>query len=201
MSYKHDYIIYDPEDDVWVFTGYPGYYVSTNGYISGPGSLGRREPHILKSYSNDEYGHQVVDLYINGKRIHEYVHRLVAKAFIPNHKNYPEVCHIDGDPNNNSVLNLKWGTHADNMNDARRHKTFHDFTKEEMAMGIEVLKTPVKAVDIKTGEEFIFKSQADAARALNIYQPNIRHVLSGHYKQTGGFKFEYINKEKYYENN
>lgn len=200
MGYKHDYIIYDPKEDIWIYTGYPGYYVSASGYILGPGSLGR-ESHILKSYSNDKYGHQMVDIYVNGKRTHKYVHRLVANAFIPNYKRYPEVCHIDGDPNNNSVSNLRWGTHVDNMNDARKHKTFHDFTKEEMSMGVEVLKTPVKAIDIITGEEFVFESQADAARSLNIYQPNIRHVLSGCYKQTGGFRFEYINKEEYYGNN
>lgn len=191
MSYRHDVVIYDPDYDIWVSTNYPGYYVSQSGYVMGPGCLGK-DTGIKKSYSNDKYGHQVVDLYVNNKRIHKYVHRLVAEAFIPNPKKYPEVRHIDGDPNNNEVTNLCWGTHADNINDAKQHGTFHEFTKEEQALGSETLKTPVKAIDIRTGEEFIFESQSEAARKLNIYQPNIRHVLTGHYKQTGGFRFEYL---------
>lgn len=43
------------------------------------------------------------------------VHRLVAIAFIPNPNNYPVVMHLDNDPSNNRVENLKWGTYKDNM--------------------------------------------------------------------------------------
>lgn len=36
------------------------------------------------------------------------VHRLVAEAFIPNPQNLPEVDHIDKNPQNNCVHNLRW---------------------------------------------------------------------------------------------
>lgn len=195
MSYRRDEVLYDPEDDIWLpIYDYPGYYISNTGHVWGPGSLGQF-PHELSSYANDKYGHQVVDLYRNGKRTHRYVHQLVAEAFIPNRYRYPEVCHIDGDPLNNDVSNLRWGTHLDNMRDAQKHRTFHYFTDEENEMCMEALRTPIKAIDIKSGKEFEFISQAEAARVLNLYQPNINHVLSGRYKQTGGYRFEYIDKE------
>jgi hypothetical protein len=40
--------------------------------------------------------------------------RLVAISFIPNINNLPLVEHIDDDPTNNVVTNLKWGTYSSN---------------------------------------------------------------------------------------
>jgi hypothetical protein len=44
-----------------------------------------------------------------------HMHRLVAAAFIPNPDNKPFVNHLDKDGTNNSVSNLEWSTHAENM--------------------------------------------------------------------------------------
>src|SRR5574344_1553652 len=45
----------------------------------------------------------------------EYIHRLVAKTFIPNPENLPQVDHIDGDKSNNHVSNLRWVSVYDNV--------------------------------------------------------------------------------------
>lgn len=175
----------------------PGYFISDLGIAYGPGSLGHRGYHRLHQTTMDKYGHQGVEIRINGKRKHKYLSVLVAEAFIPNPHNYPEVRHMDGNPYNNHVSNLSWGTHADNMQDSKNHGTFHYFTPEEDEMAQRVLRRPVKAINIKTGVEYEYPSIAEASRDLGVYQPNISHVLSGFYKKTGGFKFEYLDKDEF----
>lgn len=49
-------------------------------------------------------------------RVRTSVHREVAKAFIPNPNNYPNVDHIDANSINNRVENLRWCTQLMNSN-------------------------------------------------------------------------------------
>lgn len=68
---------------------------------------------ILKQ-SVDRCGYKRIRSQVDGDRFGEIVHRLVAKAFIPNTENKPCVNHKDGDKLNNNVSNLEWVTYAEN---------------------------------------------------------------------------------------
>lgn len=89
--------------------GYDGLYqVSNCGRVK---SLNYgREGRILKASLKS--GYPFVQFGKCGRQI--YVHRLVAKAFIPNPDNKPEVNHIDGNKTNNHADNLEWGTRSEN---------------------------------------------------------------------------------------
>ena len=70
----------------------------------------------LKTISKaNQYGHLKYQLWKNNKVEHALIHRLIAENYIPNPNNYPNVCHKDNDPSNNSIDNLYWGTQKHNM--------------------------------------------------------------------------------------
>jgi hypothetical protein len=60
-------------------------------------------------------GYLYVSLSKNDVTYRTGVSRLVAKVFIPNPDNLPEVNHRDGIKANNAVTNLEWTTHLDNI--------------------------------------------------------------------------------------
>ena len=47
------------------------------------------------------------------------IHRLLAIQFIPNPDDKPFIDHIDRNPSNNSLSNLRWATHTENMNNKK----------------------------------------------------------------------------------
>ena len=51
------------------------------------------------------------------------VHRLVLEAFVGPRPVGTECCHNDGNPANNALHNLRWGTRKTNMGDRIRHGT------------------------------------------------------------------------------
>ena len=117
------------KDEIWKdIKGYEGLYqVSNFGGIrslkrkNGYGS--RRKTH-LKKFKITRYGRAEVGLSKNGKLKTYFVHRLVAKAFIPNPFDKPCINHKDGNPLNNNVNNLEWVTYKENDLHARRNKLY-----------------------------------------------------------------------------
>lgn len=169
---------------------FPGYQVSNTGLVRssinnryGPGN----EYHELRPTLNRR-GYPTVCL---GRGNRFLVSRLVAVAFIPNPRNLPIVRHMDDDPLNNNVWNLKWGTQVDNMQDCIRHNRLVGDTRAAIA----ATKKPVVAISIDGKRMIEFSSQADAARELGVWPQHVSNVLKGRISQTGGWKFEYLGRE------
>ena len=75
----------------------------------------------MRPHKNNERGYLILELYKNGKaKIHK-VHRLVAKAFVPNPENNPQVNHKDTNKLNNNDWNLEWVTDLENLIHAYRN--------------------------------------------------------------------------------
>lgn len=105
--------------------GYEGSYeVSDLGRVR---SLERRStfdrlwPSVVLSPSSHPDGHLQVTLARRGSRRTRWVHRLVLESFVGPCPDGMEGLHRDGNPANNRLSNLGWGTRKANMRDQVRH--------------------------------------------------------------------------------
>ena len=63
-------------------------------------------------------GYACIQLYKDKQCRSQFIHRLLAKAFIPNPDSLPQINHIDGNPLNNQINNLEWCTQSYNAKHA-----------------------------------------------------------------------------------
>jgi hypothetical protein len=120
------------------------YYISDHGQVKSY-KFGKEK--IIKPTLQGK-GYLKVEVYVNGQRKMHKIHRLVAKAFIENTQNKPEVNHKDCNKTNNHILNLEWATGKENM-------------KHALDMGVlesrrlSVIKAnSKKVVDITNGKKY-----------------------------------------------
>ena len=75
-------------------------------------------PAKKKKETVSKIGYPVVNLWKDGKGKLQFVHRLVAEAFLDNTRNLKYVNHKDGNKTNNNVSNLEWCTCSENVQHA-----------------------------------------------------------------------------------
>jgi hypothetical protein len=185
---EHRYIPEEYMDEKWWYIrGASGYMISDYGRV-----WSEKSQKFLKPKPLDDHGHMGVCLYVNGKCRYEYIHRLMAKAFIPNPMNLPVVRHLNDVPDDNDICNLKWGTQKDNIADSIKNEKAHFITDSEREIGLSKMRRPIVAIKIKTGEEVYFNGQNEASRFLGIQQSNIWKVLNGERRHACGYYFEYV---------
>lgn len=69
-------------------------------------------------------GYRYVHLSINKKTYVVAVHRMVLLAFVGEPEKGHEACHNNGNPRDNSIINLRWDTHLNNNKDKIKHGTY-----------------------------------------------------------------------------
>lgn len=148
--------------------GYEGLYMVSNfgRVVSFQGC----NPRIMK-LGMTRKGYQCVGLQKENQHKTCVVHRLVAKAFIPNPDNLPQVNHKDECKTNNRVDNLEWCTDKYNHNYG---------TYIERQRNSSPRNTPVLMFDLNGNFEKEFISAREAAREMNTNHALICHCCDGY---------------------
>lgn len=165
--------------------GYEGLYkVHPSGKVS---TVERKiwtrvAPAIVKKPYLTKEGYCMIRLSKDGKSKATGLHRLVAMAFIPNPENKPEVDHIDGNPANNSVENLRWVTPTENR--------LNPITRIRRSGKNSPVSRKVRC--IQTGD--VFDSLYQASEWLGLSKGALARSLCKKQK-CGGYDWEYLSKK------
>lgn len=170
--------------EVWKdIKGYEGYQISNYGRV-----WSAKSQRILKGGINNSGYHFVQMKAKNGKFKREYIHRLVAMAFIPNPDNLPQVNHKDEDKANNNVENLEWCTHKYNQNYGTKierqvkNRTYAKLGQHSQAREVLCIELGI-----------VFNCAKSATIKLGIDNSDIGKACRGKLKTAGGYHWRYVN--------
>lgn len=193
-------------DELWspVF-GYEGLYeVSSYGRIK---RISRKDPLWRRISSKmlipqiNSWWYLAVGLSKNNVRNTKKIHRIVAKAFIPNYENKPEINHKNWIKTDNTIDNLEWVTPSENM----LHKyrvlgyTTSEKTRETARKNwiitqkrlTELKKKKVYQFDFNKKLIWSFESTRDAERKTWTHQASISRCCLWAWKYANWFLWRY----------
>ena len=165
--------------------GFEGFYeINELGQIRSVDRIVECKDGRIRKYKGKElklqknqYGYGTVLLRKNGVAKTFQVHRLVARTFLPNPENLPEVHHKNHNKEDNRVENLKWVTSAEQRDE--------HWTKAQS----KTRGTRLRVVG--HGIDKIYNSSHEVERELGISQPYVSDTANGKYKQAKGYKIDF----------
>ena len=171
------------------------YYANEKGQIKSidhKHNAGRgyyiRKGRILKPTLNS-HGYLCVGITYEGEEQKTVpVHRVIAQTFIPNPENKPQINHIDGNKQNNSVNNLEWCSPKENIIHA--YKTGLNKGSKPM-LGRKGEKHPnskcVVMCDSFGNELRVFPCISNASEEMKLSASHICACTKGKRKSCGGY--------------
>lgn len=166
-----------------VIDEFPNYSISDLGNVRN--KYGKTLEQVV-SYN----GYSRVRFVINKRIYRRSVHRLVAKAFVPNSYNKETVNHKNGKKDDNKVDNLEWATYSENHKHSFKElgrKSFHEGKKGS---------SHIRAVKIGQfeGSNVIeeFGSIIEASQKTGIKASNISLCASGKRLTAGKYIWKYL---------
>ncbi len=170
------------------FIGYPLYDITDEGTVISLSYRGHGKEHPMKPHK-DTKGYYQVKLRNEFGSQQLLIHRLVAMAFIPNPKNFPQINHKDEDKTNNNVSNLEWCTNEYNFHYGtgieRRGKALKGKPKPWFQKRVEQL-------DVQGNHIAFFDSVREAQRQTGAHGISSVCLCKPRYYTSGGYKWRYV---------
>lgn len=183
-------------EEIWKpVVGYEWYYEISNYWVMKTISNNqtRKERMLIPSIKGK---YAFYTLWFKWKRLFTWVHRIVAQAFHDNPNNYPVVMHLDNNPLNNHVDNLKWWTHKDNSRQCwleGRHN--NPLLNNHYCKWVFWEKNKFSKRVLQYSKQFELIREwggtKDAERGTGIYSSHISHVCLGKRKSAWWFIWKY----------
>ena len=144
-----------------------------------------------KPYINQHNGYVYVGItMLDGKNKNHRLHRLIAKSYIPNPKNYSVVGHKNNIKHDNRLSNLYWTTVQENT-----QKAYDDGLAINDKGYDDSQSHPVIVYDLNMNEIFRFGSITECSKTLKVGKTTIsNHCKYGiKTKPSCGYYFKYQN--------
>ena len=182
--------------DEWVVCeDYPSYMINRKGEVR---SLLTNK--ILRP-KKSKTGYMYVGLRKNRESKTVRVHRLLAKAFIPDQDNKPQVDHINGVRDDNRLENLRWCTNQENQSfELARLNNSKALTgrKQSPEAVAKRAKTLQKSIGVRVEQytldgQYIqtFNSANEVQRLLGIWSAGVLDCCKGKFKSSKGYIWKY----------
>jgi len=166
--------------------GYEGLYtIAEDGLVYGT----KLKTPLKGGWTKTDIGYRSVSLTKNKIKKSYLVHRLVAKCFIPNPYDYPEVNHKDGDKTNNNVENLEWCSKEQNAKHWVKELGVKPFSKERLSQCAEngkryggTNKDETRSLTFEVAESIrerveCGEKQKDLAKEFNIHKSTVNAII------------------------
>ena len=139
--------------------------------VSDRGRVKNEAGYVLKTRVN-RGGYEAVSFCVDGVKLYYTVHRLVAKAFLPNPENKPQINHFDCIRTNNNVENLEWCTQSENI----RHAFMYGNKSQKGEKNYASKLTGAQVLEIRKRAKT--EKQSDLAREFGLSTGNVSLIVS-----------------------
>ena len=164
---------------------FPDYLISDTGIVysnAERANRGRPKKPVLKSQWLCR-GYWAVDIQNKSIRRKAFVHHLVLETFVGHRPKGSQCRHLDGNPLNPVLSNLKWGTRKENQMDRIIHGTDNRGSKHGMSKLTETEVKEIRDLAISANKNIrkIDKggNYKEIANRFNVSPSTIVHIVRG----------------------
>lgn len=182
--------------------GYEGYYQISNFGRIKSFKIDKKKGRVLKMTNKNGWYFTIPLQGIGVPTKTKRIHRLVAKHFIPNPENLPEVNHKDSNKQNNHVENLEWVTRGQNMRHAIKNNP--NIIKGMNRYNKYIRPKRVEQYTLDGEHIGTFTNATEASKQTGVHNRNILQVANGEEfspgrrrRQAGGYVWKFEEEESY----